>query len=88
MAACLAEGEEADPREPGAGLGVGSRERGRRARGRARVDSLGRHRTQEVGIRSTNTVADGPGRGCYLDGRWSSSKPRDARLKMLASSRC
>jgi DNA-binding transcriptional LysR family regulator len=39
-------------------------------------------------IRSTNTVADGAGMGCYLVGRWSSSKPRVARLKMLASSRC
>jgi hypothetical protein len=39
-------------------------------------------------MRSTNTVADGGRVGCYLVGRWSSSKPRDARLKMLASRRC
>lgn len=38
--------------------------------------------------RSANTVADGSGRGCYLEGEWLSSKPRVARLKMLASSRC
>jgi hypothetical protein len=39
-------------------------------------------------MRSTNTVADGGRAGCYLVGRWLSSKPRDARLKTLASSRC
>jgi YD repeat-containing protein len=39
-------------------------------------------------IRSTNTVADAGGGGCYLVwGCWS-SEPRDARLKTLASSRC
>jgi hypothetical protein len=39
-------------------------------------------------IRSTNTVADAGDGGCYLVwGCWS-SKPRDARLKTLASSRC
>jgi hypothetical protein len=38
--------------------------------------------------RSTNTVADGASGWCYLvSGCWS-SKPRDARLKTLASSRC
>jgi len=39
-------------------------------------------------MRSTNTVADGARGGCYLVGGWSPSKPRVARLKTLASSRC
>ena len=40
------------------------------------------------GMRSTNTVADAGDGGCYLVwGCWS-SEPRDARLKILASSRC
>jgi hypothetical protein len=39
-------------------------------------------------IRSANPVADGTRGRCYLDGEWSPSKPRVARLKMLASSRC
>ena len=39
-------------------------------------------------IRSTNPVADGSRSRCYLEGEWLPSKPRVARLKTLASSRC
>ena len=39
-------------------------------------------------MRSTNPVADAGRERCYSVGRWSSSKPREARRKTLASSRC